>query len=361
VTVRATASGPRGGASAAIPRLLLAVAVGSGVAAHPALGGERWPSAALSGSDRLLAHALLRDRPRGGIGAAAGALRRAGVLDPRGGRLERVSGRVSVAPAIGWDDNVNGGVPGATLGLGPFVLTVDEDSRARSGLTVGLDAAAEGGWAAGGATLLTMQAGVSWRHAPAHDIGWQAGLLRGCASRMIVAWRWIEGCAAVSGIDRELSSTAARRLELRHVALRDGRWTSRETAVGLWLEDRDGSVQPGVSGRIHAASDAGLVEAFVLAGTQPEGRSAVVAAGGVGLTRTVWGEASRVAIGFAVERGPAVFGTDREDRVATLDLARPVADGVVARIGLTRRSSSVDLFDEDLGLSFALQFRGWSS
>jgi hypothetical protein len=339
--------------AAVLPALLCAVV--------PSLSAAdaRWPAAALSGSDRLLAFTLLGERPPGGVPAAAGALRRAGVLEPRGGPLERVSRGITLAPALAWDDNVNGGVPGARLGFGPFVLTVDERSRAKAGVVLGLDGGIEAGWAAGGATLLTVQAAASWRHAPEHDMGWQAGLLRGCAARMVAPWRWVEGCAAVSGIERELSSTAARRLEARHVSLHPGPWASHELSLGVWLEDRDGSVQPGLSARLTSAARIGLIDAFALAGREPEGRAGVTAAGGLGFTRVLLGAPARVAMGFAVERGGAVLGQARKDEVASVSLSRAVAAGVTARLGLARRQSTVDAFEEDLSVSLGLTFRGW--
>jgi hypothetical protein len=338
-------------------RALLAAAL----LAAPGAGAEpRWQAAALSGSDRLLAFSLLRERPAGYRDAAAAALERAGALPgpapSPGPRI--VARRLTVAPALAWDDNVNGGVPGARLGLGPFVFTVDEESRAKAGLVLGLDAGAEAAWAVGRATRLSLQAGLTWRHAPALDLGWQAGLLRGCAARMVAPWRWIEGCAALSGVERALSSTAARRVEARTVALVASRWGDHRLSLGAWAEDRDGSVQPGLSAGLLTATGRGAIDLTALLGAEPAGRGGVVAAAGVSFARVLASAPTRLSLGVARERGGEVLGDPRRDDVARLGLARGLPGGAVGRLGLSLRRSTIELYDDDLTLSLGVQLRG---
>lgn len=320
-----------------------------------------WRAARLSGSDRLLLFSLLRDKPRGYREAALTVARRQALTKDPGERAYIAERRASAFPVLSWDDNINGGLPGDGIVLGGVRFVPTEDA-ARAGVVLGLGGSGRLAWAVGDGVRVALQAAATHVHAPEEDLSRSTAGASACATRTTTGFAFVEGCLRLAAVDRDLSSTVSRRVELRGGRVFASALGDHELSLGIFRDDRDGVPQDGVTATLLTARGGlGALGASLSLGERVEGRGAVDLYGALWVTREAAGGAPmRVSLSYARERGARLLGSvAREDRTVTASLSRPIADGLSATVGLTRRDSTIDGFG-GTSLSLGLSFDGWS-
>jgi hypothetical protein len=316
---------------------------------------DRWQASQLSGSSWLLLYSILNERPRGYENATSGLARDLALVDEPG----LVGTKFHVAPALEWDGNINGGIPGSTISLGPYRFVVDEDSRARSGIVIGGDVRHEVSWSLGSGTLAELDAGLSYRFSPEYDLDRTSGRIGGCISHVYEAWRKIGACVSVGGTERELSTSVTRRVSVNHLFVGSTAIGDFELGTELFGEDREGIVQAGVALNVLTATDEwGAFGARLTLGEHVEGRSASTASLNVWSTQRIKSQPTSFSLGYHHVEGSRLFDMDRDDDVMTATISRRLTDQISASVRWTNRRSTIDVYDEE-SVTLGVNIKGW--
>ncbi len=361
------ASGRRPGRAAVLAALLAALGIirpADGAAApppRPAPAGPSVEAALLAPTERLRLFALGRVAERTGDPALAALLARDLSLQGFGGEGEAAVAerRLSLAPVLGWDSNLNGGLPNGDLELPGLTLVATPQSRARGGLAGGgrLDGALRVRVAEG--AFLHAEGEIEAVHAPREGIGRVTAFGSACARAHLGGWRFADLCRSETAIERDLGRTRAAETSLAGAMLFEAAGGVNEIGLTLARRELSDGVQPAavaslarVAGRgagriaatLGAPVDDALAQRWRLAGE---------------LRAAAYGRP--FALGLSVEEasGERLFGMDRRDRTRGVSLSLPVPGGASLLVGVAVTDSTVDLFDETrfgLSLRFAPLF-----
>lgn len=320
--------------------------------------GSEWAAALHARSDRLLLYTILKERPAGALPVARRLLHRTG-LAHTGSGVRRLSFGARVAPILEWDDNINGGTPGSAFQLGPFEFTVDEESRAKSGLVVGASFGASADFALGHQNLLKLGASAAYRYAPAHEMAKSHIAGSACGSFYQGSWTWIETCAFASVQETELSRVHDRTLSLAGVKVFSSPIGSHEARAAVLYSFRDDYEKPTLDlDLVTAHPGLGAISLGLDLSRRIAGENTTIWGASLALARPILGESGSVAVSYHRQGGALFFGDPREDDVYRLSVTRKVSDRLSASLGVTDRRSTIDLYDQT-SVFFGLSFDGW--
>jgi hypothetical protein len=342
----------------AMLRVLVAGALlASGARAEPAL--PQWGAALSSGSPRLALYSLVTRRPPGALQTVHALANGQGLTFPAsGGPPRRIGGGVSAFPVLGFDRNINGGIPSDTIIIIGLPFTINPDAQANAGVVAGAGLGGSIAFAVARGTVLTATAEASRAWSPEHHLGRSDASASVCASRFIEGWTFIDLCGGALYQARDLSATNERSLSLRVSRLYSLGTSDQELGLRLTRADRRTYRKASYDIDWRGAFDGvGTVSLRLGFGEEEFGFQSLRDQAEIGLTRPVLGRPTTVSAGMVRENGSSLFGIPREDRTVTLTVRRPLTDRVSARIGLTRTRSTISAFD-DQGVTLDLDFGG---
>lgn len=258
-----------------------------------------------------------------------------------------------LAPVVAYDPNMNGGMPGSSIVLGGLEFTLPPESVAQSGLLVGAGLSLAGRADVSANFGLDYSANVQSLHNLAADLQVRSAGASVCGLTFLSDSTLGSLCATTSREEKALSvsSTTSFTLSADHRRPID---PTGETVPG-WDTSLAGLIgRDKVDGgwRSKAGGSLGIYG--------PEGRSLIL---GVTLFTPVRNALSDryslelaltapdhfpagLSLSFVRAEGGNVFGLSREDSTARLGLDVQLGRRVMASIGLSRKDSSVDFFDD---------------
>jgi hypothetical protein len=329
-------------------------------AAHAEQALPQWGAALSSGSPRLALYSLVTRRPPGALQTVHALANGQGLTFPAsGGTPRRIGGGVSAFPVLGFDRNINGGIPSDTIIIIGLPFTINPDAQAKAGVVAGAGLGANISYAVARGTVLTASAQASRVWSPEHHLGRSDASASLCAGRFIEGWTFIDLCGGALYQTRDLSATNERSLSLRVSKLYSLGASDQELGLRLTRADRRTYRKATYDLDWRGAFDGvGTVSLRLGFGEEEIGFQSLRDQAEIGLTRPVLGKPTTLTAGVVRENGSSLFGIPREDRTVTLALRRPLSDRISARIGLTRTRSTISAFD-DQGVTLDFDFGGF--
>lgn len=313
----------------------------------PSLADSRvrdWQIVASSGSQRLALRYLLGARLPGSAGTVDHLARQLALMPGDNGRPALA---FSVAPVLSYDRNINDGIPSDTIMIGGLPFEVSEDGRAKSGIVLGVQASAS--------VRAKVLHGLAWdvsakfnvEHAPRWSYDTVIGT--GATCLLYTSDRWLSLDICALHIRKEAGNSEESR-NFRSVRL--GKVFSfrdrlAETALTIQSQTLRGQTQLSATGSGTWFRPGGnLYTVSVGIGEEKPGGSFPTLTAGLGLATELWGKPVNFGVGYVEERGARFFGRDKDDRIVSLSVRRPVTERVTAEIVALRRTSSVAEYSE---------------
>lgn len=264
--------------------------------------------------------------------------------------------RFTISPKLNYNDNINGGLPFDEIALGPFIFKVDDDSRAKAGILLGLqgDLAMHMSLAKG--ITLQSHASLGGNYAPKHDIGQKTFNLGTCISKMAENWAYIETCIRRTGIKRHLNAEYRTTTSLKgggifriRQALHD---LSGEISLQNYRGERQSRIKLGVTSVV---KDFGTFQYGVLFGEKIEDLQMQTRGVDLSYSTIFAGRPSTINLAYSKEDGSKVFGTERVDKKYVLRLSREIGKSVFVFLSVEKTDSTASVFSRvslEAGLSF---------
>lgn len=326
--------------------------------ATPASAAEGpWREALMSGSTRLVLYSMSQSPPAGSEQFIGQALTRIGATP------KPVPPRLSgyVRPLVSWDNNFNNRIPGKSFMLGNLELTVDPDSRAASGLVLGVEAGAQTVWRTGFGSTLTLGGWATLETLASKDMVRRGAGVSLCHAGYQGNWTWLDLCARLRLSDLPLDPTEREtRLSagLTHVFTAQN--SAHEASITLASTKSTGAARPSLAfGLTSAIPDIGTTRLQVEFAKEIQGQLGRTFSFQAGLTRELFGKPMDFDIGYSRNTGGMFFGNPRRDTRTTISIARPINDNIRASVSYFRTRSTADVFS-DKGISINFGLKSWS-
>lgn len=306
----------------------------------------RWALARALGTPRLYLKSLLADRPRG----AEGAVRRVAASIALGpdAKLGMPTFSYGLRPLLVYDTNINGGLPFDTIDLGPFRFTVDEETRAREGWTLGARATAGLDLPVAEGLMLSAFVQVGRRHAPKYGTNITDRSIGACLRHTSDSWSYVDGCLSKADIDNERSKSTTLSSAITFGQLFDTPQATHDLSVTLMQQTSQGVDQ----NRLRVASrsmirDVGAIDVGIGFGEKVDGTLRQTFAADVGYGIILLGRPTRLSVSYTEDSGGTLFGRDRTERSWSARLSRSVVRNVTAYVSYKDTTSSIPEFSGD--------------
>jgi hypothetical protein len=333
---------------AAAAATLAALLAGFGAADRAGAGAPTPQAALMAPGERLRVFALGRATERLGDPALADILAsdlaRIGFGQAEDGPL--LDRRLSVAPVLGWDSNLNGGLPNGQLQLPGLTLVATPESRAKSGFAGGgrLDAGLRLGLREGAYVDADGQMEAVW--SPQHQIHRATAFGSLCARGHLGGWRFGDLCWSGAAIDRDLGRTETSELSLGGAALSESALGVHEAGLSFARRDLEGGVQPAATAHVATVSGPAAGRLALTLGAPLDDALAQRWRLAADLRAAPFGRPTVLRASVEAADGERLFGMERRDGTVGAALTVPLWDGAAVEVGLARTDSTVDLFDE---------------
>lgn len=318
----------------------------------------KWALAGAFGTPRLYLKSLLAERPRG----AAQVVGRLGDALALGPSVDywQPEFRFRFSPLVVYDNNINGGLPFDTIDLGPFRFSVDEDSIARAGITVGARATLSMDMALTQGLMFSASTQVGRRHSPRYNINVTDSSIGACLRYTADAWVYLDGCLSHSQLQTELGDSAALTRGLTLGRLFESKTGNHEISLTLLRQTQEERDQ----NKVRLASrnmlpGVGAFDLGVTVGEPVKGSLRQTFAVDFGYGVIALGKPTRISFGYIEETGGKFFGQDRSEKVWLARVSRNVGKNIRLFISYEDRASSIAVYSGDswgVGLEY-LGFR----
>lgn|GEM_PF-1162972 len=315
--------------------------------------------APLSGSERL------RLRARGDAMAA-------GVISEQGFRgfqrdmqlqgfdgLGTTGQRLSLAPVLAFDDNINGGLLEDRLWLNGWLFVADPAMKAKSGLVAGgtLAGTLRQVWSEGRVLSVAALSELAW--SPRHSIGRGDLMLRGCALNHLQGWSFLDLCATGQRSFRQRSTQNHLDLSLNLHQIFATPSGYHDASLSL-ISVRPEGEEP--QARLTLAAESlwsfGVTDVALTLGQRRADETRLRHRLSAGVTALALGRPVSLDLSQEVSSGGRFAGIARHDRITSARLSAPVTATLSARLGLVRARSTVSIASYDR-VTFELRFQDW--
>lgn len=317
-----------------------------------------WQSAFLSGSQRLAFYSTMQDRPQGADNFLKSFLRLSGFAHRTSEGPKKLALKASLQPLVGYDTNLNNGIPGSEFEIGGLRLEVKEEAVAKSGFTVGASAGLRSAFSIAPRQVVKLTATVSYEFAPEHDLEKFALTGQACLQSHVARWTWMDSCLGYRMLDKstrieepyfsiggsQMFSSALGDHELKFHAERAFRIDYAKTTARF--------------GVLSAIEGIGAVYAGVNWGERISGRHTSLRGLTASFTRPVFGETTNFILSYQQSGGGTHFGLPRTDETYKIAVKRPVSEYLSVTLGYRVNASNVDLYDQGEAI-LGLDLKSW--
>lgn len=336
---------------------LLALCLSGAAAQADPLQIER--NAFLASSDRLRVRALGAALEAGRLGPREIAFMRHDLLAQgygvAPGQPAVTAKRLSFAPVIGWDGNINGGVLQDRLTLGGIVFEADPAFRAKAGLVFGgsVGAMARLAWDEGRVIEVTAGSELAW--SPRHEIGRADAMISLCSRNHLRDWTFLDLCALGTRSWRELETGNAHRLSLGLSKIFAAAGGVQEAGLRYDSVSTREGMQDRISLSVERVGPAGVTDLALTLGA-PVGEATVLRQRlEAGFSWIALDRDWRADLWHQRADGGEFLGAAREDRSQGIGLAVSLRPGVTARLGVMSSRSTAAIADYEQ-ITFDIRF-----
>lgn len=311
-------------------------------------------------SPRLALFSLLKERAAGSEAIRLKLLHGQGMMRRSDGAAFPIEGSMTVQPLLGFDGNINGGIPAESINLAGLEFLVDEDSRAEAGYWFGIRVGSE--------VTVTIFEG---RILSFYGIATGAKQLEGdyfrfetafglCSKNYIANWWFLDACYRSIRSQKELMDDESSGLSLQITKVSDFQFGTFEGRLKAEREQKnqqsrmvysiDGIATLGVKGSLRVG---------LLTAERYDGISGVVTAASIGFTRPIAGGLTSVDFSYANEEGSSFFGNERSEITRVIRISRQISPKIDVFGSYEHVRSTIEAFNDDVAV-LGVEFAGWS-
>lgn len=349
------------------PGLSLALALGLITGAVPAQAQPPEPQRL----EKIAAHAALATSERLRLRVRGDAMTAAVLSEPgfrafqRDMRLQGFDGtglterRLSAAPLLAFDENINGGLMEDRLWLNGWLFVADPALKAKSGLVAGgtLGGSLRHAWSEGRSLSLSAVSELAW--SPRHHIGRGDLMLRTCALNHLQGWSFLDLCATGQRSFRQHSTQSHLDLNLSLHQILATPLGYTDASLSLSSARPEGErAQTRITLGAGSLWSFGATDFALTLGRRVEGETRLRHRISAGVTLLPRGRPVTLDLAQEVSSDGSFAGIARHDRVTSARISAPLSAGISAGLGLVRARSTVSIASYDR-VSFELRFHDW--
>lgn len=315
-----------------------------------------WYSSVISGSDRL---ALYSAAQAGVKDAVPPLVYRTGGMH-RGATPQVIARDIRARPILYYATNFNGGIPGTQINLGGLDFTIDEESRAKSGIAAG--ASVSGGLVASyrKGSLLRLSFGSSAEWLTGEGLRRQQLGVSACGQHHLGGWTWLDGCISAVRVWRSYDTHVSQQnISLGPAMIYTTGGMDQQLGLRATRQFHDDGPQNGLEADwIGAVPDLGAVSVGLEWAEVLEGENTSLRGLSLGLVRPADHHPVEFSLNYNETGGYRLAGKDREDRTVSLGLNMPLTEKFSLNAMIGRRNSTIAAYDESFW-RFNVDLRDW--
>ena len=275
--------------------------------------------------------------------------------DPAGPALQLLSSGHALVPLLRHDTNVNGGIPSDRITIGRVPFRVSDDSRARSGVLMGLRYAGWQSLSFGRAARLRLSHSYSAEAEPKHGFHRLSAGARACADRPLERWTWVKGCVSGFYDDDSVDAETAVTSQIGMGRLFRTPVGFHQAQVALAGTHRDDHRKDAIHLTSHTLTKAGLFGLDVSLGERATVQNTLRTLVAANWSGTLGRQPVTLRLFRARTTGAMFLGAAREGRITRVKLETPLSIldlGVYAE----ERQSTIDAYGgTDVGIDLGLR------
>ncbi|WP_304618401.1 hypothetical protein [Paracoccus sediminilitoris] len=275
--------------------------------------------------------------------------------DPAGPALQPLSSGHALMPLLRHDTNVNGGIPSDRITIGGLPFRVFDDSRARSGVLMGLRYAGWQSLSFGRAARLRLSHSYSAEAEPKHGFHRLSAWARACADRPLQRWTWVEGCLSGFYDDDSVDAETAVTSQIGMRRLFRTPLGFHQAQVTLARTHQDDYRKDAIHLTSHTLTKAGLFGLDVSLGERVTGQNTLRTLVAASWSGTLGRQPVTLRLSRACTTGAMFLGAAREDRITRAKVETPLS---ILDLGLyaEERQSTIDAYGgTDVGIDLGLR------
>lgn len=315
-----------------------------------------WYASVISGSERLALYSAARAGVEDSI---LPYVYRTGGMH-RGATPQVIGRDIRARPVLYYASNFNGGIPGEKINLGGLEFTIDDESRAKSGLVAGVSVS--GGIVASyrQGSLLRLAFGSSAEWLTGEGLRRQQVGISGCGQHHLGGWTWLDGCVSAVKVWRSYDTHVSQQnISLGPTMVYTAAGIDQQLGLKATRTFHDDGPQNGLEAEwIGAFSDLGAVSVGLEWAEVLEGENTSLRGLSLGLVRPADHKPVEFSLNYNETGGYRLSGKEREDRTLSLGVDIPLTEKLSANATIGRRNSTVPAYDEDFW-RFNIELRDW--
>lgn len=318
-----------------------------------------WKAASLSGSERLGFYTLIKSKPKGYKPVLKGIMVRDGLFHKKGHGLQKVYSFMGARPLLGYDTNLNSGIPVDEFMLGDFTFRTDEEDRAKAGFTVGALIIGARHYSIAPAHVLKFSGNASYEYAPEHDLSKFAVNGSTCVSSHVAAYTWLDSCAGFRVADKENARIEETFFSFGGSQAFGTSLGHHEAIWNLKRAFRSDFTKNYVSlGLRSAIPDVGALYTGITWGEKVDGAHTTLRGATASLTRPIMDRQTTLSVSYVKSGGGIHFGTPRGDESYVVKVSSQVHKNVSISVGYSWTESNIDMYNSESAI-FGVDFKSW--
>ncbi len=318
-----------------------------------------WQAASLSGSERLGFFSLLKTKPRGYKPHLKALMLRDGIFHKEGAGPQKVYSFIGARPLVGYDTNINSGIPAEEFVLGDFTFRTNEEDQAKAGFTVGALLMGAVHYSVAPAHVLKFSGHASYEYAPEHKLSKFSVAGSTCLGSHVASYTWIDSCAGFRVADKKNT-------RVEELFLSFGGSQAFSSGIGhheaVWNVKRafrsDFTKNYVDIGLRSAIPDVGALFTGITWGQEVEGVNTTLRGATVSLTRPIMDRRTTFSASYVQSGGGSHFGTPREDESYTVKVSSQVYKNVALSLGYSWADSNIDIYNDE-SVIFGVDLKAW--
>lgn len=315
-----------------------------------------WQLSQNFGNSRIYLKALLRERPIG-AGRVVGTVAQSLALGQENTYFDpKLS--FGIRPSIGFENNINGGLPFDMISVGPFIFTIDAASRSKRDIMVGARANVDFSFSISQGLTFVAGSQVGFRRAINYDLSVLDHSHSACLRYTSEYFFYTDACLSKSYIERKLSEEE-RKLKILSIGkVFDSSIGVHDFSFSVGRQEYLGRSQDRF--RISTKTIVKDFGALDLGITFLEKKDRMLAQTfGLDLSygTIILGKPTQVSASYLKEAGGNVFGLPRSDDRFILRASRNVSQSAYFFVSYERRLSTIPEFSENI-LNAGIEYRG---
>ncbi|MBO9428563.1 hypothetical protein [Sulfitobacter sp. R18_1] len=286
-------------------------------------------------------------------------MERDGIFHKKGGGFQKVNSYVGIRPLVGYDTNINSGIPAEEFVLGDFTFRTNEEDQAKEGFTVGALVMGSVHYSVAPAHVLKLSAHASVEYAPEHDLSKFAVAGSSCLSSHVKSYTWLDSCAGFRVAEKENASVEEPFLSFggsqafatdlgHHEAVWNAKRTFRSDYSKNYFD----------LGLRSAIPDVGALYTGITWGEEVDGFHTTLGGASVALTRPIMDRKTTISASYVKSGGGTHFGLPRSDDGYTVKVRSQVHENLAVSLGYTWNNSNIDMYNDE-SVIFGVDLQSW--